>query len=182
MSTKWSDMPELPNFFDRYIRKVDDMPLMTALRHYSPAVILSDLSALNSLGDQVYAPGKWTIKVIIQHMIDTERIMTYRALCFARNEKGQLPGFAEDEYAASSDPTVRTLDELLEEWTVLRNSTLHLFASFSDEMLQKKGNANGIEISVMALGFVICGHPIHHQQVVKERYYPLLGSALNTEL
>lgn len=181
MSTKWSDMPELPNFFDRYIRKVDDLPLMTALRHYTPAAILSDKTSLRALGDQVYAPGKWTIKKIIQHMIDTERIMTYRALCFARNEKGKLPGFEEDDYAFHSDAEARTLDDLLEEWTALRVSTLHLFASFSDDMLNRKGNANGTEISVLAIGFVICGHPIHHQQVIKERYYPLLGGAIVTE-
>ncbi|MGR3812359.1 DinB family protein [Jiulongibacter sp. NS-SX5] len=175
MSTKWSDMPELPNFFDRYIKKVDDLPLMAALLQYTPAAILSEMDQLLALGDQVYAPGKWTIKTMIQHMIDTERIMTYRALCISRNESGMLPGFNEDDYAENSDANERTLHDLLEEWTVVRNASLHLFDSFSEEMLQRKGNANGLEISVLAIGFVLCGHPIHHAQIIKERYYPLLG-------
>ncbi len=174
MTYKWTDLPELPAFFDRYILKVDDLPLSVAFEKYSPTAILADLGKMKKLGDQVYAPDKWTIKDILQHIIDTERIMTYRSLCFARNDKTELPGFEENAYAQNTNLYDRTLEELMEEWQLLRASTRALYAGFSDDMLLKKGTASNIEIPVLALGFMLIGHAVHHYGVIEERYFPLL--------
>ncbi|MDG1397512.1 MAG: DinB family protein [Polaribacter sp.] len=117
-----------------------------------------------------YAKGKWTMKEMIQHIIDTERVFCYRALCFARNDKTFLPGFDQDLFADSSHANARDYYDLLDEMKVLRQSTIQLFKSFSNEDLLKVGVASGNEISVRALGFLFSGHQIHHLNVVKERY------------
>lgn len=171
---KKSAINPLPAFFDRYINRVEEMELQDALLQYSPVKLFADTDSLLALGDKVYAPGKWTVKDILQHCLDTERIMTYRALRFARNDSTLLPGFEEDYFAAHAKGNRRTLPDLLEEWGLLRNSTIALFRSFDEEMLMRTGQSFKGDISVLALGFVICGHPIHHLHVIQERYYPLL--------
>ena len=117
-----------------------------------------------------YAKGKWTMKEMIQHIIDTERVFCYRALCFARNDKTFLPGFNQDLFADNSHANARDYYDLLDEMKVLRQSTIQLFKSFSNEALLRVGVASGNEISVRALGFLFSGHQIHHLNVVKERY------------
>ncbi|HEV7350731.1 DinB family protein [Telluribacter sp.] len=171
-----STINPMPVFFDRYINRVEEMALLEALQRYAPDIVFAETDLLTTLGDKIYAPGKWTVKEILQHCLDTERIMTYRALRFARNDKTQLPGFEEDYFAAHAKADRRTLPDLLEEWALLRTSTLALFRSFDEEMLMRKGLTFKGDISVLALGFVICGHPVHHYSVIEERYYPLLDS------
>ena len=117
-----------------------------------------------------YAEGKWTIKDIIQHLIDTERIFSYRALRFARNDTNQLPGFDENSYAIVAAGSERKLQEMLTELALVRQSTIMLFKSFSDEDVLKNGVASGNVASVRALGFIIIGHQNHHIKVFKERY------------
>lgn len=117
-----------------------------------------------------YQEGKWTIKDIVRHIIDTERIFAYRALCFARFDKTPLPGFEENDYAANINTAKIEMSDLLQEFILVRKSTIKLFESFSEEMLASKGTASGKEISVLAIGFIISGHVIHHQNVIKERY------------
>ncbi len=173
---KWKDLPELPQFYDRYIRQVTDQPLLDALRTHEPTAIMADMDKLAQLGDQVYEPGKWTIKTVIQHMIDTERIMAYRALCIARKDKTILPGFDENSYADNTSHLQNNLEDLVNEWQILRVSNILLFRSMSEEMLLTKGQASNKIITPAALGFVICGHPIHHYNVIKERYFPILGN------
>lgn len=173
---KWKDLPELPQFYDRYIKQVTDQPLLDALRTHEPTAIMADMDKLAQLGDQVYEPGKWTIKTVIQHMIDTERIMAYRALCIARKDKTILPGFDENSYADNTSHLQNNLEDLVNEWQILRVSNILLFRSMSEEMLLTKGQASNKIITPAALGFVICGHPIHHYNVIKERYFPILGN------
>jgi len=120
--------------------------------------------------DYRYAPDKWTIKDILQHLIDAERVFSYRALRFARQDKTPLPGFDEDKYAISANGSDRSIMELLTELAVVRQSTLSLFKTFSNDILMRKGVASGHEMSVRALGFVIIGHQNHHQRIFKERY------------
>ncbi|MES2239180.1 MAG: DinB family protein [Bacteroidota bacterium] len=120
--------------------------------------------------DYRYAEGKWTIKEIIQHIIDAERVFTYRALRISRNDKTPLPGFNEDDYAANTNANDRHLQGLLTELSIVRQSTLALFKSLSEEQLKRIGIASNNEISVRALGFIIIGHQKHHQKVFKERY------------
>lgn len=120
--------------------------------------------------DYRYAEGKWTIKDIIQHLIDTERIFAYRALRFARNDKTKLSGFEENDYVDEANAAKRSIQDLLTELAVVRQATLSLFKSFLNEELLRMGTASNNPISVRALGFVIIGHQNHHQRVFQERY------------
>ena len=120
--------------------------------------------------DYRYADGKWTIKEIIQHVIDTERIFSYRALRISRNDITALPGFDENDYALNTNANDRHLQSLLTELSIVRQSTLALFKSFSEEQIKRIGIASNNEISVRAIGFIIIGHQKHHQKVYKERY------------
>lgn len=117
-----------------------------------------------------YAQGKWSLKEVIQHIIDTERVFCYRALCFARNDKTSLPGFNQDMFVENDTSQSRKFEDLLEEMHVLRNATILLYKSFSDEALLRIGNASNNKMSVRALGYLFSGHQIHHLNVVKERY------------
>ncbi|SNR15599.1 DinB family protein [Tenacibaculum jejuense] len=120
--------------------------------------------------NHAYADGKWTIKELIQHLIDTERIFCYRALCFARNDKTDLPGFDQDLFVINSIAQDRDYKDLLDEMNLLRKGTIQLFKSFRQEDLLKIGSGSGSKISVRALGMVMAGHQKHHLQVIKERY------------
>ncbi|WP_374549879.1 DinB family protein [Flavobacterium sp.] len=120
--------------------------------------------------DYRYAEGKWTIKDILQHLIDAERVFAYRALCFARNDKTELPGFEEDDYVIEANANKRSIQDLLTELLIVRQSSLALFKSFNDEQLMRIGTASNNPMSVRALGFIIIGHQNHHQRVFEERY------------
>ena len=120
--------------------------------------------------DYRYAEGKWTIKDIIQHLIDTERIFSYRALRFARNDKTDLPGYDENNYAAAAGADTRHLQTLLTELSIVRQGTINLFKSFSADALLNTGTASGYNVSVRALGYLIIGHQNHHIKIYKERY------------
>tara|TARA_R110002126_G_scaffold150600_3_gene297429 strand:- start:657 stop:1172 length:516 start_codon:yes stop_codon:yes gene_type:complete len=120
--------------------------------------------------DYRYAEGKWTIKDIIQHIIDTERIFAYRALRISRNDKTPLPGFEENDYVDNTNANDRNLQGLLTEMAVVRQATLSLFKSFSEEQLKRTGTASNTSISVRAIAFIVIGHQKHHQRVFQERY------------
>ncbi len=171
---KKSDINPLPRFFDTYIQKVEEEELVSSLQRNLTVLETLDLQLLESLGDRVYAPGKWTVKDIFQHMIDTERIQVYRAMRIARNDKTVLPGFDENLFAANTNLKRITLQELIEEFMVLRKSSILMFKGFDAERLQRTGICFQVEISVLALGFVLSGHQIHHLQVIGDRYLPLL--------
>ena len=164
----------MPQFFDRYINLVDDIAIDDALRQFGQSYLEKEKDNLVKLGDDVYAPGKWTVKDIIQHIIDAERIFAYRALRIARYDKTPLPGFEENVYALHTTASSRTLDDLLHEFYSVRAANIILFKSFNDDMLQNEGISSGNPVSVLALGFTIAGHTIHHVNVLRERYYPLL--------
>ncbi|WP_230688282.1 alpha/beta hydrolase-fold protein [Hymenobacter jeongseonensis] len=121
-----------------------------------------------------YADGKWTLKEMIQHQIDTERIFAYRAMRFARGDSQDLPGFDQDDYVAQSGANARTVASLLAEYDATRASTQALFDSFSDEQLDRRGTANGGPATVRALLFIVPGHELHHLHIIRERYLPVL--------
>ena len=125
-----------------------------------------------------YAEGKWTIKEIIAHLIDDERIYVYRALRFARNDSTELPGFEQDDYAIESGANERSLDNLLEEFAAVRKSTIALFNSFDDRVLTRSGVASGNVMSVRAIAYHLAGHELRHVNIIKERY--LASSSLST--
>ena len=117
-----------------------------------------------------YAPEKWTIKEILVHIIDDERIYAYRALCFARGDKTELPGFEQDDYAAASNADDRSLENILEEYEAVRKSTIALFNGLDDEALLRRGTADGNKDTVRALAYHIAGHELHHIFFIKEYY------------
>ncbi|MGV9005037.1 DinB family protein [Flavobacterium sp.] len=120
--------------------------------------------------DYRYAEGKWTIKDILQHIIDTERIFVYRALRIARNDRTELPGFDENNYATEANGSSRSIQSLLTEFTTVREATLSLFKSLSTQELLRIGTASNNPVSVRAIGFMIIGHQNHHQKIFEERY------------
>lgn len=117
-----------------------------------------------------YAPGKWTLKEVLGHLIDDERIFAYRALCVARADARPLPGFEENEYVAATNFESRTFASLLREFAIVRESTIALFESLTPEEWLRRGTVNGYEASVRGLAFHMAGHELHHLRVVRERY------------
>lgn len=172
---KRSDVNPMPQFFDRYINKAEDIPIVEALEKYATIEDALDQKGIEELGDKVYAPGKWTIKDILQHIIDNERIQGYRALRIARNDQTVLPGYDENLLAQHADANKRLLSDLLAEFSVVRRSNIFLFKNLSDEALQRVGTCYQVKISPLALGFVLVGHQLHHIDIIKERYLPLLS-------
>jgi uncharacterized damage-inducible protein DinB len=124
-----------------------------------------------------YAAGKWTLKEVVGHMIDDERIFAYRILCVARKEPLALPGFEEKLYVASSDFELRTLASLLSEYRTVRAATVSLLESFNAEMWKRRGVVNGYEASVRGLAFHVAGHELHHLRILRDRYLPNRGGA-----
>ena len=120
--------------------------------------------------DYSYAPGKWTIKEMFGHIIDTERIMVFRLISFARGEQAALPGFNEDDYVTNAHFKDRSLASLCEEFVLLRKANMFLVKSLNEEELNRSGIANGNPISVRALVFILAGHVMHHKNVIVERY------------
>lgn len=117
-----------------------------------------------------YAPDKWTIQEVLQHMIDVERIFAYRALRFARNDQTSLPGFEVNDYVPPSKAHQRSPEDMIQEYYFLKGANILLFKGFDSEMLLRQGTASGFEISVRAIGFKLIGHEIHHMKIIVERY------------
>lgn len=117
-----------------------------------------------------YAEGKWSIKEVVGHMVDTERVMAYRAMCIARGEQQSLPGFEEDDYVRMANFNRRSLYDLGHEFGFVRESTISLFKSFTAEDLDRLGKANNNPVSPRALLYIIAGHHSHHEKVLKSRY------------
>jgi len=161
---------EYKSYYQTYISKAGQHKLLDGLE----LSFNNTLDFYNTLPSEkleyAYADGKWTIKEIIQHLIDTERVFTYRALSIGRGDSTNLPGFDENAFAANSSANKRTMLSLIEEYTHLRNASLQLYNSFSNEMLLETGIASGGNLSVRAIGFILIGHETHHCEVIRERY------------
>jgi uncharacterized damage-inducible protein DinB len=164
------DLTKVPDFYKRYVQHVQDYDLSDAFKISSTETLELVRSIPEEHGEFRYAEGKWSVKELLCHMIDVERIMAYRALRFARNDKTPLHGFEENDYAPEANAENRTLSSIAEEMARLRSSTVDLFASFKSEMLMRKGLANNVELSVLTLGYIIAGHESHHRKILKERY------------
>lgn len=164
---KKSDYPE---YYQQYIGLLPDLELIELLESQKEAM----LDLFNSADDVdiqfKYAEGKWTIAEVLQHMLDTERIFQYRALCISRKDSASLPGFDQDSYVANSKANARSLSGLLDEYAAVRDSTIFLFKSFSEEMAQYVGLSNGQDLNVGAAGFIIAGHEKHHLKLFSLNY------------
>jgi hypothetical protein len=164
---------QYPEYFQKYINCVNEDDLRLAFENQLPAA-QSFFNAISSdYSGQRYAPGKWTIKEVLQHIIDTERVFSYRALCIARGELQTLPSFDEKEYADYAMGSTRQWPDLIAEFTAVRRSTTILFDGLPETSLLRMGNVSNYTISPLALGFITIGHAYHHIMVIEERY---LGS------
>jgi hypothetical protein len=164
-----SDINPMPEYFDRYIALADDVDVLEAMQISLTDIDNLPLEIWKSIGDRVYAEGKWTIKQILQHLLDTERILMYRAVAFARGE-ASVPPFDEDAYAREASVSHRTLEDLIEEMKISRRSAIALYRSFTTQTLQKTGLGFKGPYSVLALGFMMVGHQRWHCQIIQERY------------
>ncbi len=163
------DLKFLPEFFDRYIVQVNEaMDLMDGLRQSKNSFELIE-GALLDKQDYRYAPEKWTPKQVIQHVIDNERIQSYRALAISRGDQSIQPGYDEQLYAKNGND--RPLELLLAEFKTVRESTIFLFESMSEHQMHLEGVCFNVKITPLALGFQIIGHEMHHLRILKERYF-----------
>ena len=170
MNSSQLPVNEYSVFNSTYIKAIENVELLEELEISLHEFIKFVQNIPMDKFDYRYAEGKWTIKEIIQHIIDTERIFAYRALRISRNDKTPLPGFEENDYALNTVANRRSIQELLTEFSAVRHSNLLLFKSFSEEQLTRMGIASGHPISVRAIGFLIIGHLKHHQKVFQEHY------------
>ena len=170
---KKSEIKIMPAYFIPYVNLTSDEDILPQLEKGGISSYQNNIEKLKVIGTKTYAQGKWTIPQIIEHVSDTERIFQYRALRFARQDKTELSGFDENIYAAVSKANDRTIEDLLNEFQIVRNSSIALFKSLDKDQLHFTGKANGNEVSVLALGFIMIGHSLHHFNVIKERYFGL---------
>ena len=161
---------EYAPFYQTYVNYTSGKDYSILVQQYNERLIDSWTAVPIEKIKYSYAPDKWTIQQMFQHVIDTERIFAYRALAIARKESIALPGFDENAYAKNATAAHRQWKDMLVEWKVLRQSTNLMFASFTEEDLKQKGTASGNTISVNALGFIIFGHTLHHLHILKEKY------------
>ncbi len=169
---------EYASFYAGYVARVPAEADPLALLRTQPAQLRALLASLSDeQAAQAYAPGKWSLKELLLHMADAERVFAYRALRFGRGDAQDLPGFDENTYAAASEANARALADLLAEYDAVRAATLTLLASFGPAQLARGGTANGNFVSVRALLFILAGHELHHLAVMQERYLPVLAAA-----
>ena len=156
-------------FYANYIKNVPD----DALKAFEDQLNTTNAFFKSIPEDKIdyrYAKGKWSIKEIVGHLIDNERVMSYRALAIARNEKQSLPGFNENDYVRESNYFTRNYSDLVDELKKVRESNILMFKNFSEEILDRRGVANNSEVSVRAILFIIAGHELHHINIIKDRY------------
>ena len=154
----------------QYISKVPEDNVTEAFRNQQELVkdFFQNIPAAKY--EFAYAQGKWTLKEMLQHIVDTERIFAYRAMCIARQEKQSLPGFEENDYAANSFANNRNWDDLVNELQLVRKGTEILFKSFAPEVLHTAGTSNNAMVTPNSIGFITVGHMYHHISIIKERY------------
>lgn len=161
---------ECAPFYQKYIDELGNGDIFAFLR----SQLQEMRHLLQSIDDEKalhrYADGKWSIKEVVGHLIDAERVFSYRALCFARNDPGPLPGMEENDYVRFGLFDARPLIELTEEHHFLRSATIFMFKSFNQEVQMRRGIASSSEFTVRSLAWIIAGHERHHLNILKERY------------
>ena len=162
---------EHADYYAMYINRVpDDRPLIDVMREAPDALeqLLAGLPAERETF--AYAPGKWTCREVLGHVIDAERLFSYRVLHIARGDAAELPGMDQDEWAAASNADRRPVADLLDEFRGMRTANAALFASLDEETLSRRGTASGFDFTVRALIHIIAGHELHHRDVLRTRY------------
>ncbi|WP_421762780.1 DinB family protein [Ekhidna sp.] len=164
------DVQKVPEFYRGYIKAAGEGELVPLLLKSGDDFIHFCRGISEQQGLYKYAPDKWSIKDIILHLTDSERVFAYRALRFARNDKTELSGFDQNLFVPEANADGRTIHNLLSEFTNVRAATVDLFSSFSEEVRQRSGIASGVEMTVEMLGYIISGHLKHHLNIIHERY------------
>lgn len=160
----------IPEWYVGYVKSIGDRSLSDALEHNSETVTNLIRESTPSTLLFAYADGKWTVAEVLLHIIDSERIFTYRALRIARGDATPLPGFDENMYVPNSGASGRSASSLLDEYIAVRKSTITFFRNLVPEALQRRGTANGHLFSVEMIGTIIAGHELHHLEILKSRY------------
>lgn len=164
------DLSRVGAWYHNYIKLVPETDLISAFANQDNNLIEFFSNIPASKRGYRYAEGKWTIQEVLQHIIDAERVFTYRALRFARKDSTPLHGFDENLYAANAKADTRQWDDLMEEFIHTRKSSEFFFCSLDEDQLEANGISSGSPIYVRALGYIVIGHPLHHRNVLKERY------------
>jgi uncharacterized damage-inducible protein DinB len=168
---------EYASFYETYVSLIPGDDILGALE--AQRLQTTHLLAARSEreGNFRYAPGKWSVKEVVGHLSDSERIFAYRALRIARADATPLSGFEQDDYVRSGGFGERTLADLAEEFAAVRAANLAMFRTLKDEAWIRRGSANKNEVTVRALAFIIAGHELHHRRILEERYFPAIPRA-----
>jgi len=161
---------EYAPYYQTYLKKVPDGDIIQILAQQMEETQGLIKSLPPGKANFRYAPGKWSVKEVIGHMVDTERVFAYRALCFSRNERTPLPSFEQNDYVENANFARRTLEDIAEEFRLVRQANIMLFRSFTEEIKMRRGIASGVEFTVRAIMYIIAGHELHHRRILQERY------------
>jgi uncharacterized damage-inducible protein DinB len=164
------DASEHAAFYAKYVAKVADGDIVETLRAQQAAALARWTKVSEAQGAHRYAPDKWSVRQVIGHLTDAERIFVYRATRFARGDATPVPGFEENDYVANAAFDDRTLASLVNEWRTVRESTIAFFDGLNATEWTRRGTANHNEVSVRALAWITAGHAWHHDAILQERY------------
>ncbi|HLY61684.1 MAG TPA: DinB family protein [Terriglobia bacterium] len=160
-------------YYGQYISKVPGADILKTLKEQVDDSLALLMSTAEEKGDYRYGPGKWSVREVVGHIIDTERIMGYRALRISRNDATPIEGFEQDDYIRHGPFQNARLRDLAQEFGCVRHSTLYLFQRLDQDAWLRRGVANKAEVSVRALAYIIAGHELHHRKILKELYFKL---------
>src|SRR5690242_17081369 len=164
------DLSRVPEYYHRYINLAIGDDLQTAFEKHQTELVSFLKDIPKKKWNYRYAEGKWSIKEVVQHIIDAERVFAYRALCFARKDQTPLPSFDENLFAANSKADDRTKKDLLKELESVQRSSAQLFQSFDNEQLEQPGVASGKPVYVKGVAYILLGHTLHHKNILEEKY------------
>lgn len=164
------DLSRVPEYYHKYINLAIDDDLQTAFKKHQTDLVTFLKKVPKKKWSYRYGEGKWSVKEVVQHIIDAERVFDYRALCFARKDQTPLPSFDENVFAASSKADERSKKDLLKELKTVQESSAQMFESFDDEQLNQSGVASGNSTYVKGIAYIVLGHALHHKKILKERY------------
>ncbi|HVM92204.1 MAG TPA: DinB family protein [Terriglobales bacterium] len=161
---------EYDPYYERYISLVKSDDIVSSLQKQGQETLELLGKVRAERGEFRYAPGKWSVKEVLGHINDTERIMSYRVLRIARGDRTPIEGFEQDDYIAGGKFWRRAIDDLLQEFATIRNATVQLVRHLDAEAAERHGTANNKEISARAIVYVIAGHELHHRRILQEKY------------
>jgi len=154
----------------KYVAKVPNGPVLEILDYLKESTYNFFSRMTTTQADYAYAEGKWTLKQVLGHMIDTERVFSFRAFCFSRGDQSHLPGFEQDDYVANATFETRSIQDLAHEFKVVRESSIYIYSNLTEEQQLLIGTASNHPVSVRALVYMTIGHEIYHLDLIKERY------------